>query len=158
MFNDQYNLGTEVLISDQVGIDLPSVDLSSLTGGGLSNQYVIVRVKDIDAIKLKKKLKEKKGSTVASFTEPALAAVNTVPRAIVDFSVPFIKKMAATYGVDTEISVSNTPPGLAPRPRSEFFPGVVVGATMCAVGSLTIYGIYRGLSGILKNRSKIEGM
>ena len=93
-------------------------------GSGLADQYITIRVRDID----KDKLKEKAGALAAS----ALSLVDVAPKAALDAARPFIESAAKNYGVDAEVTISNVPPSKGGRAISEFWPGLFVGGAVGA--------------------------
>lgn len=120
-----YLYGTAVLGSDVIGAD------------GLQNQYILLRIKNIDKNALQRKLKEPPGEPaspakrdlVASLAGTTLDIVDRVPKTVLDLAVPFLVKMLKSdYGIDAQINVSDVPVSMKIRERSEFFPGAVVGA------------------------------
>jgi hypothetical protein len=106
-------------------------------GDAFSNQYITFRVKYIDREKLKLAL----GGSTGSVASSALSIVDTAPKAFIDLMTPIIRDKAKDYGVDTEIMVSNVPPSKGGRAISEFWPGVLAGFGVTAVGVLLYKGI-----------------
>lgn len=107
----------------------------------LSDQYITFRVKSVD----RDKLKEKLGGRTGKLAKAGLTFVDIAPKAALDLVVPIVKNEAKSYGVDTEIVVSNVPPSKGGRAISEFFPGVVVGIGVGASGLLII----KALAGLI---------
>src|SRR6185369_14593101 len=91
----------------------------------LSTQYITLRVKSIDAEKLKAKLGGSSGQ-LASF---GLSLVDRAPKAALDVAMPFVKKEALDYGVDLEVQMGNAPLAKQ-RAMSEFWPGLVAGTVL----------------------------
>jgi hypothetical protein len=104
-------------MTNDSGLDLLGAD------DALASQYITLRVKSLDANKLKLALGGSKGLAASS----ALSFVDLAPKAALDAAVPFIKKEAADYGVDLEVTVSNVPPAKGGRALSEFWPGMTAG-------------------------------
>lgn len=125
-----YLHGTAILGSDLIGAD------------GLQNQYVLLRVKNIDKNALQRKIKELPGAPpspseqalMASLAGTAVSVVDRIPKAVLDLAVPFLIKMLKDdYGIDAQITVSEVPQNMKVRERSEFFPGAAVGAVVGAL-------------------------
>jgi hypothetical protein len=96
---------------------------------GLADQYITLRVTDID----KDRLREKAGGLAAA----TLPLLDVAPKAALDAARPFIESAAKGYGVGVEVTVSNVPPSKGGRAISEFWPGLFVGGALGA-GALVI--------------------
>jgi hypothetical protein len=92
----------------------------------LSNQYLVLHIKGIDADVLKKKIGGTKGAIAAA----SLSIVNREPKAVLDILSPIISGAAKSYGVDADLVVTNVPPSKGGRALSEFWPGLVAGAVL----------------------------
>jgi hypothetical protein len=112
---------------------MEGLDLLGAVSTALSNQYINIHVKGIDADRLRAKLA---GST-GSFASAGLHFVDAAPKAALDLVVPIIRAKASEYGVDADITVSNAKSQGA-RAFSEFFPGLLIG-TVVGGSSLVIW-------------------
>ena len=99
--------------------------------GALSDQYLVVRIKKVDADKLRAKVGG--GAAIAA----ALAVVNTAPKAVLDVAAPYLAGVAKDYGIDADVTHADFPP--AAGKTSEFWPGMGVGAGLLGA----CYGIFR---------------
>lgn len=104
-------------------------------GDGLRNQFLTIKVDHVDGPILKRRLAEAGQS--GAIAPAVLFAVDTAPKAAVDVAIPLAEKELAKYGVTARIVASDVPPAQGGRRRSEFFPGVAVGAGVAAV----VFGI-----------------
>jgi len=100
-------------------------------GEGLKNQTITLRVLQVDKDRLKQKLAESGQS--AAITPLAMTAVDYAPKALFDMAIPLVRKQILDYGVKAEIQVLDTPQAGSPRPRSEFWVGGGIGATVAAI-------------------------
>lgn len=113
-----------------------------LGASGLKNQYIVIRVKDIDAAALEKKLKAD-GNPAAAFAALGTKIANVLPKAVLDIGLPaFAKTTKQQWGVDADVYAVDATPG-DERPKSEFLPGVGVGALVGVAGSFGLFGIYK---------------
>lgn len=95
----------------------------------LSNYNINLRVKGIDANKLKDKL----GGSTGSFASAGLIFVNMAPKAALTAAAPFIAKAAKEYGVDADVQILDSP-AKGVRSSSEFFPGLFLGIGIGGAG------------------------
>lgn len=132
-----YLRGTAVLGSDLLGVD------------GLQNQYILLRVKNIDKATLQRRLRQSPGepqsssmrTLKASLTGTTVSVIDRVPKAFLDLAVPFVVEMLKEdYGIDAQITVSDVPLSMRVRERSEFFPGVVVGGIAGVLLASLVWG------------------
>lgn len=107
-----------------------------------ANQYITLRVKKLDRVKLSLKL----GGSTGAMASSALSLVDSSPKAALDIAMPFIRTEAAKYGVDLETTVSNVPPSKGGRAISEFWPGMVFGVIVGG-SSLVIMKLLARLAG-----------
>ena len=108
----------------------------------LANQYITIRVKNLDSDKLKLALGGSKGLAASS----ALSFVDLAPKAALDAAIPILKTQAANYGFDLDVNVSNVPPSKGGRALSEFWPGVTAGIVVGGC-SLILWKILLRLAG-----------
>ena len=110
---------------------------------GLADQYITIRVTDVD----RDRLKEKAGALAAS----ALPLLDIAPKAALDAVRPVIESAIKDYGIGAEITVSNVPPSKGGRALSEFWPGLVVGGVV-GVSALTIGKLFGALLAKVRHR------
>lgn len=102
---------------------------------GLADQYVTLRVVRIDQAKLREKIGGKSG-WLASL---GVGIADAVPGAAIDAALPVVvSRLHNDYGVDVEASRTTAPPHAGKHRRSEFWPGLIVGAGVGG-GSLLIW-------------------
>lgn len=113
--------------------------LDLLGAEGISSQYVTMRVKHLDADKLKRKIGGWKGESVSA----VLPLADQAPKMALDVALPFLtKKVKDDYGVDLDYAVSGGPPQQGQWAVSRFFPGVAVGVgSAAALWALWRFGI-----------------
>lgn len=115
------------------------MSLELLGADALSDQYITVRVRRIDPVKLRQKLGGKSG-WLASM---GVGVVEQVPKAALDAALPVAKSiLARDYGVELETTVTKVPPSQGGRDVSEFWTGLAAGT---AVGASTLL-IFKGLA------------
>lgn len=107
-----------------------------------ADQYITVRVKNIDANRLRYAIGGSKGDIATS----ALSIVNTAPKAFLDLFAPVAKNKLAEFGVDSEISISKAPIVKTKRAMSEFWPGLLAGTVLGATG----YLIFKGVAALVR--------
>lgn len=107
-----------------------------------ADQYITVRVKSIDANKLRGAI----GGSTGDIATSALTIVNTAPKAFLDLFAPVAKNKLKDYGFDAEISVSKAPIVKTARAFSEFWPGLLAGTVLGGMGWL----IYKGVAGLVR--------
>lgn len=96
-----------------------------------ANQLIVIRVKSIDADKLKNKLGGTKGATVSA----ALPLASLAPKAVFDIALPVALGTMKNYGIEAEATVSNAPlASFKKRGLSEFFPGLILGGILGGTG------------------------
>ena len=91
----------------------------------LANQFIVLRVKNIDREKLKAKLGSK-----GALAGAGLMFVDAAPKAALDAVAPFIPKAAKDYGIDLEVGIFDRPPPTGGRGFSEFWPGLLMGGVV----------------------------
>ena len=120
-----------------------------LGADGLQNQYIVLRVRNIDKATLQHKLEEPPGeppspawrSLKASLTGTSVNTLDWIPKAMLDLIVPFVVRMLRNdYGIDAQVTVSEVPPNMKVRERSEFFPGAVFGIVAGALLTSLAWG------------------
>lgn len=105
-------------------------------GEGLSTQAIIVRVKKVDAPKLRKSLEA--GAWGAAIS-PALAVVDQFPQLAIDIALPIATKQLEGMGITADLTSSNNPP--PPRPPAESRNALIFGAAAgLALGALLSLG------------------
>ncbi len=109
----------------------------------LADQYVTLRIKNIDRDRLTYKL----GGSTGTFAAAGLHFVDAGPKAALDIAVPIVRNKMRDYGIDAEITVSNVPPSKGGRALSEFWPGAFAG-TVVGVSILGIWKLFSRLAGV----------
>lgn len=91
----------------------------------LADQYITLRVKHIDSVKLRNKL----GGSKGTLAEGALHFVDAAPKAALDLVLPFAVNKAKDYGVELEAAITDKP-AKGKRAVSEFWFGLGVGGVV----------------------------
>lgn len=97
----------------------------------LADQLITLRIKSVDAEKLKQKLGQ---GTAASVAPAALKFVDVNPKAALDIALPLGVGAMKNYGIDAEISVAKGTTLPPRRKMSEFFPGLLIGGIIGGTG------------------------
>lgn len=109
---------------------MDGLQLLGAASEALADQLITLRVKSIDAEKLKQKL----SGTAASVAPAALKFVDISPKAALDIALPLGIGMMKNYGIDAEIAVSKGTTLPKRRAISEFFPGLIIGGIIGGTG------------------------
>lgn len=115
-------------------------DLLGAASTELAKEYITLRVKSIDADKLKNKL----GGSTGKIASSALPFINSAPIVVLHTAAPLVIKKAKDYGVDLEMSISTAPPEKFGKASSEFLPGFLVGGAL-GLTVLTIVKLFARL-------------
>ena len=98
-------------------------------GEGLGTKFVTLRVKRIDADKLRQKL----GGMTAQAIPVVLPLIEQAPEAALRAAMPFATQKALTdYGVELEYQISDAPPRPGEVAPSKFGAGLVTGCGLMA--------------------------
>ena len=109
---------------------------------GLATQAIVVRIKSIDAVKLRAAIASDKSWGPA--LGPALALVDIAPKAALDAALPIAKKTLVDYGITADVAAADVPP--ATRSGESGFL-LLVGAGGGIVLSAVVVGVYRLFKG-----------
>ena len=105
------------------------MSLDLLGADGLAGQYITLRIKGVDVVKLGKKL----GGTTGAAIPAALALVDLAPGTALKAAMPHVAKMAKDdYGVDLEYNVTDAPLPKGATPSNK--PGIVMGLALAGLG------------------------
>lgn len=111
------------------------MSLDLLGADGLDSQYITLRVKRIDAEKLKKEL----GGRAGALAPAALHLVDWAPRPALEAALPPAVKWAKDkYGVDLEYVVTDVPPQKGGPTGSGFRGGVAAGLGLAAAAAALV--------------------
>lgn len=110
------------------------MSLDLLGAEGLSAKYITLRIKNINAEKLKAQI----GGTVGSIIPGALSMVNEAPDIALAAALPIaLPKLRDLYGIDLEAVVSDAPAGSTGIvTKSNFTVGVASGVGITLAGLL----------------------
>lgn len=122
-------------------------DLDFIGADGLSTKYIVLRVRSLDADKLKQKLGGYAGASV-----PLALSVLNVDPSVTEFALkgalPSIAKLVRDdYGVDLEWQVMNAPPPKGEDPPSRIGAGIVIGGSLVGMGWAVWHFALRSLLG-----------
>ena len=109
------------------------LDLMGATTEGLATQTIQIRIKSIDAEKLRAEIN---AGTWGVALAPALAVVDAFPKMAIDIACPIIRDQLAAKGIAADVTSTEAPP---PAPSPSEVPaalavGAVAGAGLALVG------------------------
>lgn len=107
-------------------------------GTAPSEQYIVIRFTNLP------KLVKDKGGAAGGIVQTVLPT--TIANKVYDETLAQMKSEFAKQGIDAEVKITTTPPLGNERPKSELVPGIAIGAG----GAAIVYGIFRGISYLLK--------
>ena len=129
MSDNIYIHGADVLGGEFVGAIVP------LAQAGGTQPALVIRVKNAG------ELAAKQGGATGGLAFDAVPG--TITNVIYGKMRDEFSKKLKDQGVDADVTVSSTPP-TGPKPKTEFLPGVLVGAGATAVG-FALWKLLRGL-------------
>lgn len=105
------------------------MSLDVLGAEGLAAKYIVLRVRSIDADRLKQKV----GGMAGASLPWALPLIDQAPEVVLRTALPLAaKKVQDDYGVTLDWDVSDAPPEKGQALPSRFGAGFVMGAAGCA--------------------------
>jgi hypothetical protein len=108
------------------------MDGFDILGATLADQYIVLRVKNIDRARLKAKL----GGSTGQLASSVVTMVDVSAKAALDAALPVAVSKARDYGIELEAYASNVPPNMSKRSISEFWPGLLLGGVLGGSGLL----------------------
>lgn len=108
-------------------------DLDLLGAEGLSGQFITLRVRSIDKLKLGQALG---GGSKAAVLPAALAMVDFAPQQTLDLLMPIVQEKVKTgYGVDLDYQISEAAPKAGETPKASGGKLVLLGLALGAAGT-----------------------